>query len=188
MNLVSKTLTDAIKELKTNGYEHEFQPAGETLLDVTRGIEVSAGAVHIDGAYCFESTPDSGDASNLFALSLVGGTIKGLLIDPFNLMGDKGEQPIHNCLQKHLQSAKLIRSCDQPEPSQTKYGLPKVFKTDFDADPTRFVLRKGYPDFPPCPFGQRFSMLGYDRVEKCYVWLVTSIFRDQRLVTETYEK
>jgi hypothetical protein len=43
-----------------------------------------------------------------------------------------------------------------------KYGVPKVFKSEFNEDPDRYVLRKGFPDFPECPYGESFSMLGYD--------------------------
>jgi hypothetical protein len=63
----------------------------------------------------------------------------------------------------------------------SRYGLRKVFKEEFDGEPERFVLRIGFPDFPPCPFGHSFSMLGFDTAEQSYVWLVTSILRDSRL-------
>jgi len=49
------------------------------------------------------------------------------------------------------------------------------------------VLRIGFPDFAPCPFGQAFSMLGFDTAEQSYVWLVTSILRDSRLERVPYQ-
>jgi hypothetical protein len=44
--------------------------------------------------------------------------------------------------------------------------MPKIYKSDFNDEPERFVLRKEFPDFPPCPFGQSFLMLGYDKEDK----------------------
>ena len=64
----------------------------------------------------------------------------------------------------------------------SKHGLRKVYKNEFDRDPERFVLREDFPDFPACPFGGAFSILGFDTAEQSYVWLVTSIIRDSRLI------
>ncbi|GGC76085.1 hypothetical protein GCM10010994_38090 [Chelatococcus reniformis] len=63
----------------------------------------------------------------------------------------------------------------------------RLFKEEFNGDPGRFVLRIGFPDFPHCPFGQAFSMLGFDTAEQSYVWLVTSIVRDSRLERVPYQ-
>ena len=68
----------------------------------------------------------------------------------------------------------------------TKYGVPKVLKSEFNEDPDRYVLRKGFPDFPECPPGESFPMLGYDTRDGRYVWLVSSILKDERLRTENY--
>jgi len=68
----------------------------------------------------------------------------------------------------------------------TKFGLRKIYKAEFDKEPGRYVLRDGFPDAPPCPFGGHFSILGFDTAEQSYVWLVTSIIRDPRLVRITY--
>lgn len=43
------------------------------------------------------------------------------------------------------------------------------------------------PDFPDCPFGGAFSILGFDTAEQTYVWLVTSIIRDPRLIRIPYQ-
>lgn len=75
---------------------------------------------------------------------------------------------------------------DYSERVPTKYGVQKVYKAEFNEDPDRYVLRKGFPDFPECPYGESFSMLGYDTHDKRYVWLVTSILKDERLHTDTY--
>ena len=69
----------------------------------------------------------------------------------------------------------------------SRYGLRKVYKREFDRDPERYVLRIDYPDFPECPFGQSFSMLGFDTAEQTYVWLVTGILQDSRLNRIPYQ-
>lgn len=69
----------------------------------------------------------------------------------------------------------------------SRYGLRKVYKNEFDRDPERDVLRIGYPDFRECPFGESFSMLGFDTAEQAYVWLVTSILRDSGLNRIPYQ-
>jgi hypothetical protein len=45
----------------------------------------------------------------------------------------------------------------------SRYGLRKVFKEEFDEDPERFVMPIGFPDFPPCPFGQSSRCSGSTR-------------------------
>ena len=67
-----------------------------------------------------------------------------------------------------------------------RYGVRKVSRREFGADPERYILRIGYPDFPDCPFGESFSMLGFDTAEQTYVWLATDILRDDRLVRVPY--
>ena len=65
--------------------------------------------------------------------------------------------------------------------SDMRYGLRKVQRAAFMAEPLRYILRFGFPDFPACPFGQSFTMLGYDTEKREYVWLATKILRDERL-------
>lgn len=50
----------------------------------------------------------------------------------------------------------------------------------------RYVLRIGFPDFPKCPVGTAFSMLGFDEQMQQYVWLATSILKDSRLKSVEY--
>ena len=71
---------------------------------------------------------------------------------------------------------------------ELKHGVPKVLKSEFDKDPGRYELRKKFPDLPACPWGNSFSMMGYDRLEKKYVWLVKSIIKDERLEIVEYSQ
>jgi hypothetical protein len=41
---------------------------------------------------------------------------------------------------------------------------------------------------PACPFGNSFKALGYDKTKKEYVWLVTSIIKDERLNKNEFTK
>ena len=67
-----------------------------------------------------------------------------------------------------------------------QYGMRKILKLEFD--PNRYILRKGFPDFPACPYGHTFKMLGYDTQEKMYVRLTSSILKDARLEIITYKE
>lgn len=65
-----------------------------------------------------------------------------------------------------------------------QYGMRKIGKVDFD--PERYVLRVGFPDFPPCPYGHTFKALGYDQVTHEYVRFASSILKSSQLITQTY--
>jgi hypothetical protein len=70
---------------------------------------------------------------------------------------------------------------DKPS-ADLKFGyLPRVHKDTFTKDTNRYVLRRGFPDFPSCPFGGDFSMLGYDTKQNIYVWLSKSIIKSKDL-------
>lgn len=68
-----------------------------------------------------------------------------------------------------------------------KYGVRKVLKAEFNIEPGRYELREEFPDFPYCPFDNRFTILGFDKKNQEYVWLVTSILRDKRLKKISYQ-
>ena len=59
--------------------------------------------------------------------------------------------------------------------------MRKVRNAEFNAAPGRHVLRLDYPDFPPFPFGQGFTMLGFDTAAQEYLWLVTAVLKGERL-------
>ena len=63
----------------------------------------------------------------------------------------------------------------------SRNGLRKIYKSEFDEDFERFVLRIGYPNFPKRTSGKTATMLGFDTAEQTYVWSVPSIIRDPRL-------
>lgn len=182
MEISSNNLIHAVDELVSRGYDHDFRLNEGALFDVTTNGSIEADEISVDAAYRFEAVPGSDDRSNLYAISTRSGATKGLLIDAFDLY----EQHAIDPLLERLDVQRIVSAYDDSEGVPTKYGVPKVFKAEFDEDPDRYVLRKGFPDFPECPYGESFSMLGYDTHDKRYVWLVTSILKDGRLRTETY--
>jgi hypothetical protein len=182
MEISSNNLIHAVDELVSRGYDHDFRLDEGKLFDLTTNVKVEADKISVDAAYRFEAAPDSDDRSNLYAISTRSGMTKGLLIDAFDLYQQHANDP----LLQRLDIQTIVAADDDAKGVPTKYGVPKVFKSEFNEDPDRYVLRKGFPDFPECPYGESFSMLGYDRHDNRYVWLVTSILKDERLRTEIY--
>ena len=105
-----------------------------------------------------------------------------MLIDAFDVFDEICDSELSERLVEHREA---VPAGDQDAPS--KHGLRKVYKNEFEREPERFVLREGFPDFPACPFGGTFSILGFDTAEQSYVWLVTSIIRDSRLIRVPYQ-
>ncbi|WP_245497783.1 hypothetical protein [Rhizobium ruizarguesonis] len=108
---------------------------------------------------------------------------KGLLIDAF----DRLDQDCSAELFERLSAERRTKRIAQPD-VPSRYGLRKIYKSEFGQDTERFVLRVDFPGFPPCPFGHSFSVLGFDTAEQQYVWLVTSIMRDSRLARIPYQE
>ena len=62
-------------------------------------------------------------------------------------------------------------------------ALPRITAEDYDLSPQRYELRDGnQPDAPPCPYGNRYKWIGYDKQEQKYVRFTTSVFK--RLIKE----
>jgi hypothetical protein len=183
MEISSNNLIHAVDELISKGYDHDFRLSKGKLLDVTTNTNICADEISVDAAYRFEAAAGSDDRSNLYAISARSGMVRGLLIDAFDLYQQHATDP----LLKRLDIQPIALAYDDSEGVRSRYGVPKVFKREFDADPDRYVLRKGFPDYPECPYGEAFSMLGYDTRDQRYVWLVTSILKDERLRTERYD-
>jgi hypothetical protein len=182
MKFDPSNMVDAVSDLLRRGYDHEYRIIGGQLYDLTADKPVAAGDARVVGAMRFESAPDVGDASNIYAVADRQAGSKGLLIDAYDAL----DQECSRELYEQLNANRLTRH-DNGGEIANRYGLRKVFKEEFDGDPERFVLRIGFPDFPPCPFGQSFAMLGFDTAEQSYVWLVTSILRDSRLKRVPYQ-
>jgi len=59
-----------------------------------------------------------------------------------------------------------------------KYNLPVITAEAFNLSPGRYELRPGnLPDAPPCPYGNCFKWIGFDKEEKQYVWFTKSVLK-----------
>jgi len=183
MKLTENNLVGAVKELIGKGYTDDFRIKENKLVASQSGIELQPKEFTVDAAYKFEGAESEADTQYLFAISSVDGTTKGLLIDALDIYQNLDETAITEKLNVHFDTYVF-----DDYKAEQKYGLPKVFKTKFDENPHRYELRIGYPDFPPCPFGNSFSMLGFDKDNNQYVWLVTSIIKDGRLNKVEFKK
>lgn len=178
MDLTQNNLLGAVIELREKGYEDEYLVKDDYIQSVNTGNTLKQEDFEIEKGFQFEIVENAVDSQYLFIVKETGGEKRGLIIDLLG-MDYFSDKSIAEALQVPL---KIYVNDNEPE---LKYGMKKVFKNDFNADPERYELRVAYPDFPECPFGNAFSMLGYDKKNKAYVWLVTSIIRDERL-TKAY--
>ncbi|MBO9151524.1 hypothetical protein ACFOTA_04860 [Chitinophaga sp. GCM10012297] len=174
-----------VKELDKLGYTEEFRIVGGKLYWVETSDRYDPDQIEVDHAYRFESSGTREDSSLVYGISVPKERIKGILIDVFDTLSSLEDTPVVN----KVLSATTLLLTHEDSGLELKFGLlPKVHKSKFDEDPHRYVLRKGFPDFPPCPFAQSFSMLGYDHKLKQYVWLTTSILKDERLKAIDYKQ
>ncbi len=173
---------EAVQSFIAKGYDREYRVKNGNLVDLELGSILDPCTIRVDAALRLESGDDAGDASNIYAITDPATDRKGLLIDAFDVFDEICDSELSERLVKHRET---VPAGDQDAPS--KHGLRKVYKNEFDQDPERFVLREDFPDFPACPFGGAFSILGFDTAEQSYVWLVTSIIRDSRLIRVPYQ-
>jgi hypothetical protein len=175
-------IVDATRGLIDQGYRHDFRLHDGHLHDVTADRTVAVDDIVVDVSYRFEIAADGSDGSSVYALTDRKHGTKGLLIDAFDLLDAEAGAP----LKAQLGAAEPVPATGAAD-VPTHLGLRKVTKGEFNEDPDRYVLRVGFPDFPECPFGDSFSMLGFDTAEQDYVWLATKIMRDERLVRVPFD-
>lgn len=183
MKIHATDAVSALSELVENGFTQDFRIRDNALVNVSTGRTADPSKVKVITKLRFETEPDSGDASNIYALDVGDGAEQGFLVDALDLEGDGAPQDLVNLLT----GAEPETANEGSEDQDLRYGVRKVRKSEFDADPERYVLRLGFPDFPECPFGQGFTMLGYDTARQEYVWLVTKIIKDDRLQRVPYQ-
>ncbi|MDR6790160.1 hypothetical protein J2Y58_003540 [Sphingomonas sp. BE138] len=182
MNSQVSDVLEAVQSFVAKGYDREYRVKEGRLVDLELGSTLDACAIQVDAALRLESGDDAEDASNIYAITDPATQHKGLLIDAFDVFDEICYRDLAERLSEQRET---MPAGDEDVPS--KHGLRKVYKAEFDSDPERYVLREGFPDFPACPFGGAFSILGFDTAEQTYVWLVTSIIRDPRLIRIPYQ-
>lgn len=174
MKLEEDNLLGAVKELRAKGYEDDFKIKDNHIISTKSGKTLSVDDFEIEKGFQFEIEENAVDSQYLFTIVEKATGSKGLLID---LLGMElfGDRPVNKKLQVPMD---IYVSKAEPV---YKYGVRKVLKAEFNMEPERYELREDFPDFPWCPFDNRFTILGFDKEYQEYVWLVTSILRDKRL-------
>ena len=182
---MTSELTDVLETVQSfvaKGYDREYRVKDGHLFDLEVGTALDPCSIQIDAALRLESGDDGEDASNIYAITDPKTQHKGLLIDAFDVFDETCHRDLAELLVENRQTT-LVGDADVP----SKHGLRMVYKREFHQDPERYVLREDFPDFPECPFGGTFSILGFDTAEQTYVWLVTSIISDPRLIRVPYQ-
>lgn len=180
MKLNENNLLGAVSELRAKGYNDDYIVEANTLINTNTNVYLASDDFEIENAFQFEITENAVDSQYLFTIKNKQTGSKGLLID---LMGTHYHET--TAISEKLKTSVDKYVCEDTSPM--KYGMPKIFKDVFNQNPERYELRIGYADMPACPFGNSFKALGFDKEKKEYVWLVTSIIKDDRLKRVNFE-
>jgi len=182
MALYENDLIKVVDELRLKSYTDNFIIKDNLIFStgINKGFEERD--VIIEGAYRFDISEEAFDTQNLFAIFIPKYELRGLIIDLLGMYLYIEGQTISGIL-RNVPLVTYIFDDDEP---YIKYGLRKISPSEFDANSERYVLRIGFPDFPECPVGIAFSMLGFDEQKQEYIWLVTSILKDSRLKRVKY--
>jgi len=183
MALYESDLIKVVDELHLKGYSDNFIIKDNLIFSTGMNQGFEEDDVIIEGAYQFDISEEAFDTQNLFAVFIPRYELRGLLIDLLGMYFYMGDQTI----SRILRNVPLVTYIFDDEDPYIKYGLRKITPSDFDAYSNRYVLRIGFPDFPECPVGITFSMLGFDKQTQQYVWLATSILKDSRLKRVEYK-
>lgn len=182
MILYEDDLVKVVDELRLKGYSDTFVIKDNLIFSTDRNEGFKEKDVIIEGAYQFDISEEAFDSQNLFAILVPKYELRGLLIDLLGMYLYMEDQTISEIL-KTVPLVTYVFDDDDPD---FKYGLRKVAPSEFDVYSNRYVLRVGFPDFPECPVGSAFSMLGFDEQAQEYIWLATSILKDRRLKKVEY--
>jgi hypothetical protein len=177
MGLNENDLVRVVDELRLKGYADNFIIKDNLIFSTGMNQGFGEDEVTIEGAYEFDISEEAFDTQNLFAVFVPRYQLRGLIIDLLGMYSFMEDQPI----TRILQDAPLVTYTFDDQGQYLKYGLKKITPSDFNKDSDRYVLRTGFPDFPECPAGTAFTMLGFDKRTQQYVWLATSILKDNRL-------
>jgi hypothetical protein len=86
-----ETLSEAIQDLKTRGYENDFNLHPEWIECSPLNLILPPSKFHVDEIYRFEGANNPDDSSVLFAIQSEDG-IKGILVDAYGAYADSLNQ------------------------------------------------------------------------------------------------
>ncbi|MCI4667385.1 MAG: hypothetical protein MRZ79_04430 [Bacteroidia bacterium] len=180
MTLNFNNLVEATAHYMKEGYTDNLHLMNDQITCKAKNASFGKGEFTIDAVHRFEENTDPSDNSVLYAISSGDGSVKGMLIDAYGVYESEGSNLFL------LKAEPVVNTHKTADPEGFKYGVRKLTKAEFNENPGRYELRKGFPDFPSCPWGNNFSMLGYDKEKSEYVWFVSSILKDSKLETTVY--
>ncbi|MEZ5047176.1 MAG: hypothetical protein R2831_09320 [Chitinophagaceae bacterium] len=172
-------LVDYVNQLQAKGFTEAYIIENGKLKSTSTRAEIPEEDFTINLACKFDVSENAMDSQYLFGIESKQGNgyIADLLGNYYFSDDELLKRKINIPIEEHIMEDKQA----------LKYGLKKIYKDTFNENPDRFELRIGFPDFPTCPLDQTYSMLGYDKQNNEYVWLVTSIIRDERLEKKYYD-
>jgi hypothetical protein len=156
MNLDARDMIEAVSYLLRRGYDHEYRIREGQLYDLTADKPV--GDARVDGAMRFESAPDAGDGSNIYAIADRKAGSMGLLIDAFDAL----DQECSRELYEQLNANRPTRH-DNGGEIASRYGLRKVFKRNLTGIPSDLCSASGSPTSPRARSGNRSRCSGSTR-------------------------
>lgn len=133
---------DAVQSFVAKGYDREYRVKDGALVDLELGSTLDPCSIRVDAALRLESGDGAEDASNIYAITDPATEHKGLLIDAFDVFDEICHRDLSERLIEHRETAP---AGDEDVPS--KHGLRKVYKSEFDRDPERYVLERAFRTF-----------------------------------------
>lgn len=76
-----ETLTEAMEDLHSRGYTHEFAPKGDFLIEKSTDTKLRGEEFMVEEFHRFEGTSDPGDEMTLYAITTANG-MKGVFVSP----------------------------------------------------------------------------------------------------------
>jgi hypothetical protein len=95
---IFETLSEAITDLKTRGYIHDFNLHPDWIECPPLSIKLSPAEFHVDEVHRFEGMNDPDDSSILFAISSSQG-VKGILVDAYGVYAESLSSAMVNKLR-----------------------------------------------------------------------------------------
>jgi hypothetical protein len=74
-----ETLTEAMEDLRSRGYTHDFAPKKDFLVEQSTETKLRGEEFTVDEFHRFEGTSDPGDEMTLYAITTVSG-LKGVFV------------------------------------------------------------------------------------------------------------
>ena len=143
MALQVNDFVEAVSALVLEGYDREYRIKDGQLIDLALNSTLAPKSIMVDASLRFDSGIDAGDASHIFAITDRRTNRKGLLIEALDVFDELCKRGSARRLEASL-TEPGIGASDVP----SRNGLRKIYRSEFDEDTERFVLRIGYPDFP----------------------------------------